>query len=951
MPMCIQLPESAPNRLETPVSVSLAHAAFDAIATPLAILTLSGMITTVNAAWRAVATNNRHPLCTVSEGSNYLTLWDAYSEGGDVVATTHTAAIRAVAAGTQPMGTCDYHCNALAESFWLALRVSAFTVEGETFLLVSQEDITKSKRIEIEHQAYRHQQTIVAQLERSALAGTDLAVLIDMAVDHVAQTLDLGYPPALRNTLHAETSEKNARSAHDQPAPVVAAKSLNAVQYSAPLSDQATATTFYCEQCSNPDPVAPLENGTQERTLFLQSVTNVLAAAVERRWYECAIESIVMVTSTLRTAPNRTAMLPVILDQLLDLLNAQAAALAIHDLVSGETVIELGRGIWAHQSDTHLPRNEGVTAQVIATGRSYLNNNVTPDTWTHDHNLPGEFRAVICIPLVAREQIIGALWIGSQTRISDHEIQLLTVIGDIAANAIHRVSLHERLAELYSHLNSRERFISRILESIPSSLVVIDRGLRVVSANHNYLEKARREPQNTLGRKLELVFPAALLEYTRLDQKVRDVFRLGHSIEGGKLAYRAPGLPTRIYYYRLIPLRFDEVIENVILFMDDITEREQLEENVRRAEQHLASVVTCASDLVISMDSYGSIVSWNAAAERTSGLPAERVRGKTLLSLCAVQHRPVMAEMLHELTDGESVRNREVHLLTANEKEIPIAWSCAPLRNHAGEVVGTVVVGRDLTEQRQLEAQLVQSAKMASLGVMAGGIAHELRNPLGIILASAHLLLEYPNDANLRSTCVQKIHTATRRASLIIENLLKFAHPNSERMRNVDVHTILAETLTLLADQLVVQQLVIQQELAVCRPIIYGNPELIQQVFTNLILNACNILPQGGSLTISTALIEDNHQVEIQFRDGGPGIIPENLPRIFDPFFTTMPVGKGTGLGLSISYSIIRQHQGTITVLSEPHKGATFTIRLPTSGALPDKRRKPCIKTAHLRIR
>ncbi len=484
-------------------------------------------------------------------------------------------------------------------------------------------------------------------------------------------------------------------------------------------------------------------------------------------------------------------------------------------------------------------------------------------------------------------------------------------------------------ARMYSQLESRERFITRIVESIPSSVMVIDRSLRVVSVNRNFLEKAQRKARTTLGRKVEKVFPQVLMEYTHLDQKAQQVFSTGQTIEGGKVAYRAPGLPTRIYYYRLIPLKTELAVENVMLLMDDITEREQLGEEVRQAERHLASVVECANDLVISMEPGGQIVTWNWAAESISKLKAEQVREQPLLSLCAPEQRPVMAEILKRLTRGEDVQNTEVNLLTATGEEIPIAWNCSSMRDDAGKVVGIVAVGRDLTEQRRLEEQLIHTAKMASLGVMAGGIAHELRNPLGIISASAQLLLESPEDDQLRSQGLQKIHAATQRASLIIENLLKFSRPEGKRVKKeFDLCVALDESLAMLAHQMTLQKVTLHRQYQPDLPHVYGSREMLQQVFTNLTLNACNAMPEGGTLTID-AQSATTGEVEIRFSDIGRGIAPEHLLKIFDPFFTTMPVGKGVGLGLSISHSIVQQFQGTIEVTSQVDKGSTFIVRLP----------------------
>lgn len=479
-------------------------------------------------------------------------------------------------------------------------------------------------------------------------------------------------------------------------------------------------------------------------------------------------------------------------------------------------------------------------------------------------------------------------------------------------------------------LERRELFISRVLSSIPSSLVVIDRSLSIVSVNHNFLKKMQRASQMTVGHRVAEVFPSVLMNYTRLDDKVQQVFRTGEALEGGRVSYRAPGLSNRIYYYRLVPLTGKEKVEHVMLLMDDITEQEQLRKEVRRGERHLASVVECANDLVVSLDRRGHILTWNQAAERASGLTAEHVAGQALPSLCAPQQRERMTKLLGRLAQGESVRTEEVDLVTAEGREVPIAWSCSPMRDDAGDALGIVAVGRDLTERRQMETQLIQSAKMASLGVMAGGIAHEVRNPLAIISASAQLLRERPDDARLRRECAEKIYTATERASQIIENLLKFARAKGGELQDVDLHAVLTETLGVLAHQLTLQSITVKEVFQSDLPTVPGNPQLLQQVFTNLILNARDAMPDGGTLTIKTQST-DQGDVEVAFDDTGCGIRLENLNRIFDPFFTTMPVGEGVGLGLAISYSIVRRYQGAIEVESEVGEGSTFTVRLPAS--------------------
>ena len=644
----------------------------------------------------------------------------------------------------------------------------------------------------------------------------------------------------------------------------------------------------------------------------------------ERKRHERELEAIAALSGAMRSALTCAEMMPVILDQVCKLIAAEAAALVLRHPNTKRARVELACGAWANWTGSPLRSADGLIGEVMTGGEPALNSMAANLQIGLDNNL----RTVACVPLIAEQQTLGVLLAGCNALMDGDELRLLSLVGNLAANAIRRASLYENTEQLCGQLESQGRFITRIMESIPSSLVVIDRNLRVVSANRNFLEKGGREVQTTLRSRLEQVFPKVLLEFTQLDKKVQEIFNSGKAIEGGKVAYRAPGLPTRVYYYRLVPVKAQDVTENVMLLMDDVTEQEELGKEVRRAERHLASVVECANDMVISMDLLGRILTWNRAAERISGLSSEQATAQLLVSLCAPKQQSAVAEMLQALAGGERVQNAEVNLVTTRGEEVPIAWSCSPMRDDAGTVVGIMAGGRDLTERRQLQAQLIHSAKMASLGVMAGGIAHELRNPLGVILATVQLMQEHLDDRRMLGECAQRACAAIQRASSVVESLLKFARPGDEHVKEINLRAVIEEALILLGNQMTLRKVVLRKSFQADPLTIDGNPDLLQQVFTNLILNSCNAMPEGGTLTISTRTRERGWG-EILFTDTGCGISSENLSKIFDPFFTTMPVGKGTGLGLSISYSIIQQHRGTIGVESQVGQGTTFAIRLP----------------------
>ncbi|HHT9119664.1 MAG TPA: PAS domain S-box protein [Candidatus Hypogeohydataceae bacterium YC41] len=478
-----------------------------------------------------------------------------------------------------------------------------------------------------------------------------------------------------------------------------------------------------------------------------------------------------------------------------------------------------------------------------------------------------------------------------------------------------------------------EKFFEQIISHIPISILVFDSSLKVVYVNENFLEKTRLKRGQVMGKQAEDIFPPVLLKYSQIPDLLRWTFREGHAVPGREMIYRSPGIPYRVYYYSLNPLKGEKGIEHVMLLMEDITEQTRLREEVRKTERHLASVVESANDIVVSMDPYGIITTWNTAGEKITELSAQELIGRHITSLCATGEDENLRQALISTTEAGKVKNIEVKIKTKRGKEIPVAWNFSSMRDGGSKLVGLAAIGRDLTETKQLQGQLIQSAKLASLGVLAGGIAHELRNPLGITSAAAQLFLERPDDPEFLKECAQRIYTGIQRASEIIEGLLKFARHSPGQHEPTDINKILEETLTLIGKQLTTQQITVHRDLYPSLPLIKADGKLLNQVFLNIIINASNAMPKGGHLWIKTEL-EQRHMtaaLKIVVKDNGVGIPKEHIDKIFDPFFSTMPVGKGTGLGLSICYGIVKEHGGEIKVESTEGEGSTFTILLPVT--------------------
>jgi PAS domain S-box-containing protein len=471
-----------------------------------------------------------------------------------------------------------------------------------------------------------------------------------------------------------------------------------------------------------------------------------------------------------------------------------------------------------------------------------------------------------------------------------------------------------------------------LLNTIPMSVLLVARDMRVVLANRNFLEKGRRTEDQTINRRLQEVFPPTILDGTEIIRQILGVFETNDPVHGEKMTYRAPGGLMRTYYYHILPLGGRDVVETVVLLMEDVTEQVRLSEDIRRMERHLAIVVESTSEILLSTDPEGRIMSWNKSAEQISGYSRQEVENRFFFELCTRDHGGEFKRMLAAWKEDPSSRTTEWNFVTKAGNVIPIAWTCSPMLDEQATLIGIVAIGRDLTERRKLEAQLLQAQKLAALGVMAGGIAHELRNPLAICSSAAQFLMQEDLSPDFRRECAQKVGVGVTRASVIIEHLLNFARPSERKdFMLLDIIPVLKETLLLVTNQTRIQNIEVDVELASAPAMVYGDPHLLQQVFMNLFLNAVHAMPDGGRLTVRTELA--THQLAVCVIDSGHGIPPEVIGNIFDPFFSRSTEKKGTGLGLPLCYAIVKQHAGSIEVASTPGQGSMFTVILGIASA------------------
>jgi two-component system, NtrC family, sensor kinase len=252
----------------------------------------------------------------------------------------------------------------------------------------------------------------------------------------------------------------------------------------------------------------------------------------------------------------------------------------------------------------------------------------------------------------------------------------------------------------------------------------------------------------------------------------------------------------------------------------------------------------------------------------------------------------------------------------------------APFQLDTGERHGSIVIFEDVTARVRLEQQLQHAEKMASIGLLAAGVAHEVNTPLAGISSYTQLLREQVRPEDLRYPLLEKIEKQTDRAAKIVSNLLNFARSGGAEYEQLDVNRLLQDVLSLLEHQMEKSRIRVRKQFAERLPRVRGSENRLQQVFFNLIINARDAMPSGGWLTLETRA-DGLDTVVVEVADTGVGIKREDVKRIYDPFFTTKGIGRGTGLGLSVSYGIVQEHGGAIFVDSTPGTGTTFQVALP----------------------
>ena len=368
-------------------------------------------------------------------------------------------------------------------------------------------------------------------------------------------------------------------------------------------------------------------------------------------------------------------------------------------------------------------------------------------------------------------------------------------------------------------------------------------------------------------------------------------------------------------------------VENSLLYQ----EQEKRAAELESLKEFNESIVESVNVGLLAVDQNGCVTSCNSTFETMLGLSREKAIGKLIEEIFddgfALNIENIIGKSRWNLTE---IRNAYKLLTTDSQGKILILnVAVAPLRSASEHQTGAIIVLENVTSRVKLEESLQQNEKLSSIGLLAAGVAHEVNTPLTGVSSYTQMLLGMIPETDPKHALLRKVQKQTDRASNIVGNLLNFSRTgNATEFVEINVNKLLDDTLQLLEPQLRKTQVEIVKNYADVSPQIYGNAGKLQQVFTNLIINARDAMFGGGTITLTTDF-ENEDEITVEVSDTGSGIEPENINKIYDPFFTTKGVGSGTGLGLAVSYGIVQEHAGTISATSEIGEGTTFRLIFP----------------------
>jgi PAS domain S-box-containing protein len=369
-------------------------------------------------------------------------------------------------------------------------------------------------------------------------------------------------------------------------------------------------------------------------------------------------------------------------------------------------------------------------------------------------------------------------------------------------------------------------------------------------------------------------------------------------------------------------------------------ELQRAHEAVARALADRENIMESVADILYTLDDSGVLRGWNRRLEHVTHYQPDELRGRPVPEMFEEEDRAAVAAVIRTAAHGGH-GEREARLVRKDGTPIPYQFSCVPLRNSDGEVIGLTGVGTDISERKRLEQQLWQLQKMEAVGRLAGGVAHDFGNLLTVIHVRAQLALRRLGAGEPARQDIEMLDETAARAGGLVRQLLAFSRKQVLQPKVLDLNAVVEDAQQMLRP-LIGEDISLVTTLAPVLGRVKADPIQLEQVLVNLAVNARDAMSEGGTLSVETADVEldegfaaqhagaaSGSYVVLRVRDTGTGMDEATRAQIFEPFFTTKQVGKGTGLGLATVYGIVKQHGGYVTVESELGRGSTFAVYLP----------------------
>lgn len=468
---------------------------------------------------------------------------------------------------------------------------------------------------------------------------------------------------------------------------------------------------------------------------------------------------------------------------------------------------------------------------------------------------------------------------------------------------------------------AEERYI-QIFEHASDSIFIHDIEGKILDVNTNACQWLGYKKDELLEMSMEdMLSPETKEKASDIIQKIKDVKRLVFESSYIKKDRTAVPVELSASFFKL------DKNEIVLTFVRDISKRKKIEEDLKL----LAYITTHIAEAIISVDERENITFWNRGAELIFGYKAEEVIGKPYSILVPKESIHDLSNIIREVYEKGFVSDIETERVTKDDQKIDTYLTTSIIKDEKGNKIGRSVILRDITERSHMEEKLIRSSKLAALGTLAAGIAHEFNNILTAMLGYAELGL-FTKDLEKMKKALEVVVKSSARAKNITDNLLTFARKHESKRGYANIREAVDTSISLVKREFEKNNIRIVRKFSRV-PRTFCNVGQISDVCLNLLTNARDAMrPKGGKLIVE--LRNRDGYIELKFIDTGCGISPKLKERIFEPFVTTKgPLGgspeKGTGLGLSVSYGIIRNHNGTIEVESEENKGSVFTIKLP----------------------